>query len=161
MIILAFILRSSIMLLLTLVCFSASMGVSSGVLYLIIEWVDLDVATTAPSLMKPIGLAMSIDYCLFMMHRYRAERYPVWTAVVESKQEALRSKQEALRSKQEARDSDPENAAMATTRATRAAEAAARAAETFKIAEQNRTDTIDESIRIMEETSGTVVSKTT
>ena len=76
------------MLVLTLVCFLASMGMSSGVLYLIIEWFDLDVATTAPSLMKPIGLAMSIDYCLFMMYRYRAERYGVWTKVLKSKQEA-------------------------------------------------------------------------
>jgi uncharacterized membrane protein YdfJ with MMPL/SSD domain len=88
MVVLLCVLRSVFMLFLTLWCFLASMGASSGVLYLIIKWTNLNVATTAPSLMRPIGLAMSIDYCLFMMHRYRAEQKTVWTTLLEARASA-------------------------------------------------------------------------
>ena len=77
---LAYMLQSAYMTAVTYACFLGSVAGSSGILYLIIVWVNEEVSTTAPALMTPIGLAMSIDYCLFMMSRYRTERQSEWDA---------------------------------------------------------------------------------
>ena len=76
--ILAYMLQSVYMTIVTYACFLGAVAGSSGILYLIIIWADQEVSTTAPALMTPIGLAMSIDYCLFMMSRYRSERQAEW-----------------------------------------------------------------------------------
>ena len=76
--ILAYMLQSVYMTIVTYGCFLGSVGGSSGILYLIIVWTGQEVSTTAPALMTPIGLAMSIDYCLFMMSRYRIELQSDW-----------------------------------------------------------------------------------
>lgn len=63
--------RSGRLLLLTMACMGVALAVSFGVMYCV--GLVIVVQTTTPSLMMSLLIAMSIDYSLFMLTRFREE----------------------------------------------------------------------------------------
>jgi len=84
MVILAVMLRNVRLVLLTLACFIAATGAGYAMMYPIAAAMG-DVSSSTPGLMLPIALAMSIDYSLFMLSRFKLEvenGLPVIEAVI-------------------------------------------------------------------------------